>query len=360
MKKRIMLRLLAVLLVMAVVIISAGCSKNTSTDTLKSDNSKKSEEKSSVHNETAATSDSEKYEFKLAHHVQLDHPLNGAGEEFAKLAAEKSNGKIEITQFGGGQLGGLKDNTEGVRLGTIEMAWIDLGTVGMIYPRASVIGLPFLFRDYDHVHKFFDGEVGKGLTDEIVEATGIRFLQYADSGFRSIVSNKPVAAPDDMKGLKIRLPEVPIYVQTMNALGANPTAIPFGEVYTALQTGVVDAMECPCDALYISKVFEVTKYITRTNHIYADIGLAINEDLYQSLPDDIRKALSEAAQEAINSYRKSYVENDNEYYNKLISEGMEEVKPDKDAFVNKVKVVWDDFAKNADAQDLIDAITDIK
>jgi TRAP-type transport system periplasmic protein len=297
---------------------------------------------------------------KVAHHMQVNQAIQKVFEDLAKDVAAKTNGQVEMQIFGASQIGGLKDNTDALRSGTLEMGLTDLGTIATVYPKAGIGGLPFLFRDYGHVERVYDGPVGKQLTDEIVKATNIRFLGYTHSGFRSIISQKPIARPADAKNMRIRVPEIPMYLNTIKAFGANPTPIPLAEVYTSLQTGVVNGMECPNDILFESKLYEVTKYITRSKHIYSDNEIAINEKIYQSLPDDIKQILNEGVTKAVLVHRKAISDNDDKYYNALLGKGLKEVKPDIAAFKAAVKPVWDDFAKKQNVQNLIDTIVNTK
>ena len=295
---------------------------------------------------------------RFSHHMQLTQAIQKIAEEMGAEIAEKTDGELKVEVYGASQIGGLKENTDALRYGTLDMGFTDLGTIATFYPLAGMGGLPFLFRDYEHVEAVYSGPVGEELTSRILKATGIRFLGYTHSGFRSIITKKkPVDSPTAMAGMKIRVPEIPMYLNIMKAFGANPTPIPLSEMYTSLQTGVVDGMECPNDILYTSKFYEVTDYVTRSRHVYSDNQLAISEVVYQSLTPEQQKIVSEAAKTASMKNSKAIIELDDEYYNGLLKEGLKEVIPNTEAFRNKVKPVWDEFvSKNPDAQSLIDQI----
>ena len=288
---------------------------------------------------------------KLSHHVPLAHPLQPLSETIAKDVAEKSGGRLKVEVYGAGQLGGLKDNAEGVSYGTIDMALVDYGTMSMVVPAAGVVSLPFIFRDYGQVEAFFDGPIGQKINQEILEKASARVLKMTHSGFRCVVSNKPIEKLEDMKLLKIRVPEIPIYVATQKALGANPTPIPWGEVYTSLQTGVVDACEVPTETIYTSKIYEVTKNILRTNHIYTDIGFMINEGIFQKLPEDLRAILVETINTRVDEHRKAVRENDAAFFNKLVEAGLKPTQADIQPFVEAVAPVWDEFTKKTPGGD---------
>jgi tripartite ATP-independent transporter DctP family solute receptor len=303
-----------------------------------------------------------KYRLKLSHHLQLNHVVETMSQKFAAEVGRRTNGEVEIKVFGAGQIGGLKDNAEGVRLGTLDFSCVDCAQIGLFHARAGIISLPFLFRDYPHYEKVVQGPIGKQLADEILQKTSIRMLSYWPAGFRIMASrNKPIKSAADMKGLKIRIPEVPIYVETMKALGANATPMPWGEVYTALQTGVVDAIEVPSDTIFAGKMYEVSKFLSRTYHIFVDCNLIVSEKVYASLPAEIQKTLYAVAKEvywdwgAVESQKL-----DVSGWDSLIKAGMQGVEPDRESFRVAVKPVWDNFIAKTNSGDWVKAIVDTK
>ena len=297
---------------------------------------------------------------KFAHHLAVDHSGNQAALKLAKYCSEKTNGRLEIQNFPGSQMGGLKDNTEGVRMGTLDMTWVDFGTISLHYPLAGFSGLPFLYRDYDHVFKVFDGPIGSKIVQDIEKATKIKIVGLNVTGFRNIVSKKPIKTVDDMKLLKIRVMENPIMVGTMKAFGANPTPMPWGEVYTALQTGVVEAADSPFQELFVNKTYEVTKYLIVANYIFQDVHIVINGDVYAKFPADVKKVFDEGLAMVTKEKRAFDMENAEKFHASLVKAGMQEITPDMAEFRSRVKVVWDDFAKKNNAQDLIEAIVNTK
>ncbi len=300
-----------------------------------------------------------KYRLKLAHHLQLTHIVETMSQKFASTVATRTNGQVEIKVFGAGQIGGLKDNAEGVRLGTLDFCMADSAQVGLFHARANIISLPFLFRDFAHYKKVIEGPVGKQLAKEILENANMRLLSYWPAGFRIMASRtKPIKTAADMKGIKIRIPEVPIYVETMRALGANATPMPWGEVYTALQTGVVDAIEVPSDTILNGKMYEVTKYLSRTYHIFTDCNLYVSEKVYASLPTDIQQILYTTAREIFWDWGAVESEKlDKAGWDSLIKAGMEGVEPDRESFRVAVKPVWDNFITKTNTGDWIKAVT---
>jgi len=303
-----------------------------------------------------------KYRFKLSHHLSLNMIVETMAQKFAAGVASRTNGQVEIKVFGAGQIGGLKDNAEGVRLGTLDFSCADCAQMGLFHPRANIVSLPFLFRDFAHYKKVIEGPVGKELAKEIVEKANIRILSYWPAGFRIMASRtKPINTAADMKGLKIRIPEVPIYVETMRALGANATPMPWGEVYTSLQTGVVDAIEVPSDTIFTGKMYEVTKYLTRTYHIFTDCNLIVSEKVYATLPADIQQVLYAVAKEVFWDWGAPESERlDKAGWDSLIKAGMQGIEPDRESFRTAVKPVWDNFIAKTNTGDWIKAISDTK
>lgn len=299
---------------------------------------------------------------RFSHHMQLTQAIQEIALEMAAEIAEKTNGELKVEIYGAGQIGGLKENVDGLRYGTLDMGFSDLGTIATFYPLAGMAGLPFLFRDYEHVEAVYSGPVGEELSQRVLKSTGIRFLGYTHSGFRSIITkNKPVDSPAAMVGSKIRVPEIPMYFNIIKAFGANPTPIPLSEMYTALQTGVVDGMECPNDILYNSKFYEVTDYITRSRHVYSDNQIAINEKVYQSLTPEQQKIVADAAKTVCLKNSKAIIAEDDQHYNNLLKAGLKEVIPNTEAFRAATKPIWADFiAKNPESQSMIDVIVATK
>ena len=303
-----------------------------------------------------------KYTLRLAHHVALTHFVHTVSLKFAEELNKKTSGAVEVKVFGAGQIGGLRDNTEGTRLGTLDLTWADMGTVGLFWETANIISLPFLFRDHDHWRKVAYGPIGQKLAQDVLANTGIRTLAYEPSGFRVILSrNKPIKSAADMKGLKIRIPEVPIYVDTMKALGANATPIPIGELYTSLQTGVVDACELPPDTSVATKLYEVTKYVSRTYHIFTDVNLVMSDKTYKGLPSDVQRAIDTTVKEVITDWAlPQAIQLDKDSFDQLVKLGMQGVEPDVESFRAAVKPVWEKFIAKTNTGDLVKAIVDTK
>ena len=173
-----------------------------------------------------------------------------------------------------------------------------LGTLGNWRPELGFISLPFIFTGYDHVHRVIYGPVGEQVRGDVKASLGIEVLSFGASGFRVFLGNKPIRVADDCKGIKLRVPEAPVWIDMARALGANPTPIPADGVYTALQTHIVDAMEAPPDFMADNKLYEIAHDATRTNHIFTEADLMAGSKRMASLPADVQAALREAAKQA--------------------------------------------------------------
>jgi len=205
---------------------------------------------------------------KLGHIADPSHPYAKGAEHFAQLVAEKSGGSIEVKVFPSSQLGGQKELIEGLVYGTVDMALVGTAVLGQFQPQVSVFDLPFLFKDREYAYKSLDS-VGMDIGKEL-EKNGIKLLGYMENGIRHLTNDiHEVVTPADMKGLKIRVMTNQIYIAMMKSLGASPTPMAFGELYSAMQQGVVDGQENPSAHIWTKRFFEVQKYASLTAHAYA-------------------------------------------------------------------------------------------
>jgi len=284
----------------------------------------------------------------LGHVQQADHPMQIASERFADLVAEATDGDIEVISYPAEQLANLRGGAEGVQLGTVDIFWVDSGTLGNWAPEYSFVSLPFMFADFASAIEAMDG-----LEDELIAAMrddlNVERLAWAPAGFRVILSNgRPVNEAADLDGLKIRVPEIPIYVNTFAALNANATPLPWGDVYTALQTGVVEGVEGPPAAIRTAGFAEVADYMARTNHIMTDLNILMNLDRFNSLSDSQQAAIREAAHEAFELwFREEIQTSENEAYEELTGLMEANNDPDMESFREAMAPVWDDFIAEA-------------
>jgi len=226
------------------------------------------------------------------------HPIVVGGEKFAELVKAKSGGKMEVKIFPGGVLGGDVQVLSAVQGGTIDMTSMNSGILQGQVKEFAIVDFPFLFNDAKEADAILDGVIGKTLADKLPEK-GLVHLAYFDLGFRNLTNSKrPIKAADDIKGLKIRVIQSPIYIDTFSALGANPVPMPFPEVYTALEQKTIDGQENPFTVIFANKFQEVQKNVAGTRHMYNPQTMMISKKSWDKLTKDEQKVLQDAAREA--------------------------------------------------------------
>ncbi len=209
--------------------------------------------------DTATASPEKKLRFATIN--PTNHPTHPAVEKFVELVESRAAGQIKIDLFLNGVLGQERALTEGVMLGTIDAAVVFPTSLSTLDPMVDVINLPYIWRDSEHAHKVLWGPIGDQIAQSVLKKTRIRILGWPDAGFRQVITvNKPINALEDLKGLKIRVPESPNFIELFRRLGANPTPVPWGEVYTALQTKLVDGAENDYRSFISKKLEEPTNY----------------------------------------------------------------------------------------------------
>ncbi|HET9653457.1 MAG TPA: TRAP transporter substrate-binding protein, partial [Usitatibacter sp.] len=219
-------------------------------------------------------------------------------ERFKQLAEERTGGKVRVEVYPNSSLFKDGEEMEALQLGSVQMLAPSLAKFGPLGVRDfEVFDLPYLFDNYDQLHKVTYGKVGQDLFRKL-EPKGIIGLAYWDNGFKDMSANKPLHKPEDFRGLKMRIQSSKVLDSQMRALGAVPQVMAFSEVYQALQTGVVDGTENPPSNLYTQKMHEVQKYLTLSDHGYLGYAVIVNKKFWESLPADIRKTLEQCMKEA--------------------------------------------------------------
>ncbi len=235
---------------------------------------------------------------KFSHVVAADTPKGKAAEYFAKKAAELTGGKVKVEVYANSTLYKDKEEMEALQLGAVQMLAPSLAKFGPLGVKEfEVFDLPYIFDNYDDLHKVTTGPVGQQLLAKL-EPKGIKGLAFWDNGFKSFSLNSPVKVPGDLKGKKMRIQSSKVLEEQMRALGSLPQVMAFSEVYQALQTGVVDGTENPISNLYTQKMHEVQKHLTITDHGYLGYAVIVNKKFWDGLPADIRKQLDEAMVQA--------------------------------------------------------------
>ncbi|MDD4882269.1 MAG: TRAP transporter substrate-binding protein [Gallionellaceae bacterium] len=240
----------------------------------------------------------EPYVIKFSHVVAVDTPKGAAAEFFKKRAELLTKGRVKVEVYPNSTLYKDKEEMEALQLGAVQMLAPSLAKFGPLGVKDfEVFDLPYLFDNYDELHKVTQGAIGRSLLDKL-EPKGIKGLAYWDNGFKVFSSNKPIATVDDFRGQKMRIQSSKVLDAQMRALGVLPQVMAFSEVYQALQTGVVDGTENPPSNLYTQKMHEVQKYVRVSNHGYLGYAVITNKKFWDSLPADIRTQLEHAMAEA--------------------------------------------------------------
>lgn len=233
------------------------------------------------------------FKLKLGHTGAPTHHYQEVCTKFAEKVKARTNGVVEIAVFPADQLGKQLEAVEGAMLGTHDMVLTSDTVLSNWVPDMGILNLPFVFKDNWDVHKAVDGSVGEKLAKQL-EPHGAIIIGWWENGMRQITNSKRrILKPEDMKGLKIRVPEGEVFVDTFKTLGAGPTVISFGELYSALQLGTVDGQENPVAHIITQKFYEVQKYVSLTNHIHLASPLIMNKRLFDSLPADAQKVILE-------------------------------------------------------------------
>lgn len=287
----------------------------------------------------------EKFVLKVSSLNASSHPFSRAlTEKFKPMVEESSKGRIEVQVFPDGQLGNEREMIEQVQAGLVEMSYFS-PVLGTIDPAVNVTDLPYLFKDEAHVDRVLDSPILFELLSGL-PAKGFIPLGFMENGFRVTSNSKrPINTVEDFKGLKIRTPEAPLSLAIFNAFGANVTPMTFGELFSALQQGVVDGQENAYNTLTTSRFFEVQKYVTETNHMYGCVTLTLNAKFWNSLDKELQDVVAAAAK-ATSRYQRDMFRQETAGSKKTIMDaGLQVATPDLASFEKAVQPVWEDFFK---------------
>jgi tripartite ATP-independent transporter DctP family solute receptor len=231
--------------------------------------------------------------YKFANNLPDAHPLNVRAREMAAAIKQETDGRFELQIFPSSQLGSDTDTLSQLRSGGVEFFTLSGLILAVLVPAASINGLGFAFPDYATVWKAMDGDLGVYVRGQIARANLVATEKIWDNGFRqTTTSTKPINSPDDFRGIKLRVPVSPLWTSMFKALDASPASINFNEVYSALQTKIVDGQENPLAIIDTAKLYEVQKYCSLTNHMWDGFWFLANKDAWESLPDDVRATVA--------------------------------------------------------------------
>jgi tripartite ATP-independent transporter DctP family solute receptor len=287
---------------------------------------------------------------RASHHISAKSAAHKGLDVLAREVSDKTEGRVTVEVFSDAQLGGLGEMGENLRSGAVEIALVDSGSLSRFDPGLGVFDLPFLFEDMEQFNTLLDGEVGDAVNQK-VEAVGVKPLYWSAVGLRDMFFvEKEVRSVNDLSGLKMRVPEAPVWVDTFKAFGTSPTAIPAGELYTALDTGVVDGFEFPLGTAVDLKMYEPVNVWTPTGHILTNILIAASPSFVDELCEEDRNALLEAAQAAQDETRKLWRE-DNEAAKEVLTKELTVIDDVQlDGFKEKVAPVHSAFTSKNGAE----------
>ncbi|HGK7506485.1 TRAP transporter substrate-binding protein [Kluyvera cryocrescens] len=276
-----------------------------------------------------------------------DYPTTAAVIHMGEKLSAQTDGRLSIRMFPSGQMGDESTTLEKTRAGAIDILRVSMSPVGGILPQVSVFNMPFVFRDMDHQHKVLDGDVGTKLAQEISDSNlGLVFLGWMDAGSRSLITKKPVTTLDDLKGVKIRLQNNPIGLDTFKALGANPIVLPVGDVFASLQTGVIDAAENN-EPTFDTENYVVagTKYFDLTEHFMIPEVLAFSKRKWSKLSPEDQTLIMKLAKEAQAEERVLWADYVEKSKQRLQSQGVKFLPVDKKPFIEATAPVREKYGK---------------
>jgi len=278
------------------------------------------------------------FSYKYANNSPVAHPLNVRAQEAADRILKASGGRLEIKVFPNNQLGSDTDMLSQLRSGAIEFFTLSGLILSTLVPPASINGIGFAFKDYDQVWSAMDGKLGAFVRGEISKR-GLHPLEKMwDNGFRQTTSGtKPIKTPDDFKGFKIRVPVSPLWTSMFTALGASPASINFSEVYSALQTHIVDGQENPLTLIDTAKLYEVQKYCSLTNHMWDGFWFLANQRAWDRLPKDLQEIVAREVNAGAVAEREDLAKAGKDVKNQLESKGMVFNDVDTAAFRERLK-----------------------
>lgn len=293
---------------------------------------------------STAGAEQKQYVFKLANLAGATSTHGISAQKFAKAVEAESNGKIKINVSHSGGLGSGPDNIEQLRMGTVELALIWPSMMATLDKRFAIEELPYAWSKRWQAHAAFNGELGDKLK-EMAESFGIKYLAFWELGYRCLTNNvRPVTKPEELKGIKLRVAEVPLRIDLFKTLGANPIPMTWSEVYTALQLGTIDGQENPLSIIDAHKVYEVQKYLSITNHIWTVAAISVSKKTWDALPGNYQRILRINALKYAAFNNRLVAEGEEKLKKTLISKGMIVNEVDKEPFLKAMQPVWEKYA----------------
>ncbi|MCG8483801.1 MAG: DctP family TRAP transporter solute-binding subunit [Clostridia bacterium] len=295
----------------------------------------------------------EKILIKVGHGNPESNAIHEGWLKFQELVEAKSNGNIEVEIYPNGQLGGDRELIEALQMGNVTMSSPSSAPLASFNKNFFVLDIPFLFKDRQQVYSVLDGNAGQELL-KTFEEYNIKGLAFMENGFRNLTNSKaPVKTPEDLNGLKIRTMENELHLAAWTLLGANPTPMAFGELFTALQQKTVDGQENPFELIYSVKFYEVQDYISKTQHIYTPYVIIMNNEFYVNLSDENKEIIDASIKEATDYQRGLAKQKDVESEKAIKEAGVEVIEltdEEKAAFKNKLTPLFDQVKEKAGSE----------
>ena len=303
----------------------------------------------------------EKIVIKVSHNGSHQHPHQVGFEKMSEILEKETNGRAKLEIFPSSQIASEEEAIEMVKLGVIGSTPASSGSLSRFVPEVDLFNLPFVFDNLGHFYEVLDGPIGDEITKKIEQNLNCIVLGWWFSGIRNTWnSEKPIYTPKDLEGMKIRVIGSSIVLDTFNAFGAQATNMSFGELYSAIQQGVLDGAECDHIDLLVEKFYEVTKYVSYTEHLYLSVALIFSNKQFKKLPEDVQMALLKAGQESIKTQRNAMESKTREALIELQKKGLVFNTVDKRLFRDKVQVVYAKNAERVGGMSLIDQIVSSK
>ncbi|HUC51575.1 MAG TPA: TRAP transporter substrate-binding protein [Xanthobacteraceae bacterium] len=278
------------------------------------------------------------WSYKYANNLPDSHPMNVRAREMAAAIKDQTGGRLELQIFPSSQLGSDTDTLSQIRAGGVEFFTLSGLILSTLVPAASINGLGFAFPSYDAVWRAMDGDLGAYVRGQIAKSGLIAMEKIWDNGFRqTTTSTKPIVNPDDFKGMKLRVPPSPLWTSMFKALDAAPASINFNEVYSALQTKVVDGQENPLAIISTAKLYEVQKYCSLTNHMWDGFWFLANQRAWEALPDDVRGVVAKNINTAGLKEREDVAELNATLQKSLAAKGLVFNQPNPAPFRDKLR-----------------------
>lgn len=283
-------------------------------------------------------------ELAIAIHTEPSHAMFKVGERLKESIESQTNGEYTVTLLGT-EVGGERDHLEGASYGEYAIALGGSMPMTLYAPEFAAADLPFVYSSSDQARQVYEGETGNLLNEQLIANGNMRLVGLSARNPRNLTSNFPVEMPEDTRGVRMRVPEIAPWIQIWKEIGALPSPIAWPEVYTSLQTGVIDMQENPVDLIYSGKLYEVQSHINKTEHVYSFFHWLMNEEFYQALSDKNREVILGAIEEATSWGDEMVANGQADLYEKLQELGMTVVEPDVAAFRSAAEPAIREIAK---------------